>query len=423
MRKKRLYRSFLLLISLSSFALAAYEQTGEQRHGRQPSHLYQVSMRDAKSGAEGIGFIDKTGKLVIGLDQLPKGTKAVGEFHEGRAVIYLPKEAGDEEINADHKAGYIDETGKVVIAPRYELARDFSEGLAYVEAKEFRGFIDREGKAVINIGPLADDLDEGTGGIQAKDFHEGLAAVRAHGEWGYIDRSGKLVIKRQYRFADDFSEGLAGVEVDSKYGFINQKGEMVIQPRFEPRKDRQHGRLTVGTSRFSEGLACVKLDSFYGFINKKGEFQIQPQFIRAQDFSEGLAWVVVRDEKSFAVQKIGWIDKSGHWAITEVNGQRLLDSEDLRDWRYSEGLVPFPVHSENKYLWGYMNQRGEVVIKPKGVRWVGPFVGGVAHVFFNENLDYSAEGRGGFFDKESKQFIEGKDGYINRTGQFIWPPK
>jgi hypothetical protein len=429
MRKKCVCRSFLLLVWLSAFALTAYVQSSEQRPGRQPTHLYQVSARDKQSGVERIGFIDKNGKLVIGFDQLPERTKAVGEFQEGRAVIYLPKEAGDEESSGDCKAGYIDETGKIVIAPRFELAHNFSEGLAYVEAKGFRGFIDREGKVVINIGSLADHLDEGDGGIQAKDFHEGLAAVGARGEWGYIDRSGRLVIKRQYRFADDFSEGLAGAEVDIKYGFINQKGEMVIQPRFEPRKDSQHGRFTVGTSRFSEGLACVKLGSSYGYINKKGEFQIPPQFIGAQDFSEGLAWAVLADEKTPGVKRVGWINKSEQWVVTVGKDRNLpiqlismYTNGNPSYWKYSEGLVPFPVYSEDKYLWGYMNQRGEVVIKPKGVRWVGPFVGGVARVLFYEKLNYP-EGKGGYFDKESKQFIEGKDGYINRAGQFIWPPK
>lgn len=66
---------------------------GPQGHVRSKRSrgLYKVVNNDNR-----VGFIDKTGKLVIGFDQLPKETVAVRDFHEGRAVIYLQKEGGDE---------------------------------------------------------------------------------------------------------------------------------------------------------------------------------------------------------------------------------------------------------------------------------------------------------------------------------------
>jgi hypothetical protein len=365
-----------------------------------PNHLYRVSTIDERSGGERIGFIDKTGKLVIGFDRLPKTTVAVGDFHEGRAVIYLKKKEVAEEM--DYNVGYIDETGKVIIASRFDVARNFSEGLAYVEAKSFRGFIDRRGKAVIKVGDL-----------RTKDFHEGLAAVgrdEPGGEWGYIDRSGRLVIKRRYSFADDFSEGLAGVVFDDdKYGFINQRGETVIPPRFSPRRGVAHSMIVTDTSRFSEGLACVReTGGLYGYINRKGEFSIPPRFAFAQEFSEGLAWVVTKDSK------VGWIDKTGRWVVTGINGRSfpaelgfIYTSETL-NWRYSEGLVPFFLYAGGKYLRGYMDRSGQVSIQPRGDDEFGilnPFYGGVALVYYFVNGDLTTEQ---------------KYGYINTKGRFIW---
>lgn len=407
---KYVLRSLLLLFWVAALAPAAHPQPRKREPSPPPNQLYQVIRRDEKSGEKKIGFIDNAGKLVIGFDLLPKTTIAVGEFHEGRAVIYLKKKEGDENVSY---TGYIDQTGKVIIAPRFSTARDFSEGLAYVEAKGFHGFINRQGKAVIKVKDY-----------YVNDFHEGLAAVGGRDgiEWGYIDRSGRIAIKRQYRFADNFSEGLAGVLVAGKYGFINQNGDMVIPPRFEPRRGPYLWNGIVGTSRFSEGLASVATDysyglyGLYGYINKKGDFVVPPQFHTAQDFSEGLALVVIMDERTKVVKRVGWIDKSGQWLVTEVKGRipssefpkTFPDPNGYLDWGYSEGLVPFLLYSEGKTLRGYMDQRGEVVVQPTNLNKVGPFRGGIARASFYVKGDPGSE----------------EDyGYIDKSGRFIWRSK
>lgn len=407
MRRACVWRVILLLICLTVPTTAAHLRQGTRKPSRRPGHLYQVSTGDGLSGKRRFGFIDKTGKLVIDFGRLPRATELVREFREGRALIYLKKEKrGGTPGDADYVAGYIDETGEVIIAPRFEHARDFSEGLAYAGAKGSGGFIDRRGRVVIKVD------------FSVKDFHEGLAAAapaRGRG-WGYIDRSGRSVIKPQYQFADDFSEGLAGVAVEGKYGFIDKRGEMVIPPRFVLRRGGRHGELIVSSGRFSEGLACVRVGELYGYINAKGDFVIPPRFARAQDFSEGLAWVVTRDEETRALKKAGWIDKSGRWVVTGVGGrifspglpEFLSHATELHDWKYSEGLVPFIRYSGDRTLRGYMDRRGEVVIKPGEFDRAGPFVGGVARVSLRRNV-----GSG----------LDEAYGYIDRRGRFIWRSK
>lgn len=407
MRKTCFSLSFLLLSYLLLPAVA-YPQPGDFKWSRGQNHLYQVSKWDAAKQVKRIGFIDNTGKIVIDYDRLPNSTALVGEFHEGRAVIYLNPE-GPPRVTG-YNMGFIDETGDMVIPPRFHTARDFSEGLAYVAGHDFRGFIDLQGNPVIKT----DD--------ETRDFHEGLAAVASAGlGWGYIDRSGKLVIQKQYGFSDDFSEGLAGVVVRNKFGFINQKGEMVISPRFTPRQGRYLWNGIVATSRFSEGLAPVSTEllyglyGVYGYINRKGDFVIPPQFHTAQLFSEGLALVVKMDPQTNVVTRAGWIDKSGNWIVTEVQRRipsstfpkTFMDPNGYGDWRYSEGLVPFYLYSEGKHLRGYMDQRGKVVIAPREYNKIGPFLGGVARVYVQGD-----EGS-----------LSPNYGYIDKTGQFIWRSK
>jgi len=405
MRRTCFSLSFLLLTYLL-MAAVAYSQPDDLKWSRGPNHLYQVTKWDAAKQVKRIGFINNTGKLVIDYDRLPTATSLVGEFHEGRAVIYLDRVG--ERVFSGYDIGFIDESGKMVIPPRFYDARPFSEGLAYVSGTEFRGFIDLQGNPVIK-----------TNG-NTRDFHEGLAAVASPGKgWGYIDHSGRLLIQYQYSFADDFSEGLAGVVVaDRKFGFINQKGEMVIPPRFTPRQGDYSWSGIVATSRFSEGLAPVTTDGrfesnrSYGYINKQGYFVIAPQFITAQLFSEGLALVVTVESQN--VWRVGWIDKSENWVVTEVQNylspsafsKAFIDPNGHLDWRYSEGLVPFRVYSEGKTLHGYMDQHGKVVIEPRAANKIGPFLGGLARVYV----------RG---DEGSSEDY----GYIDKTGQFVWRGK
>src|SRR5882724_716846 len=55
-------------------------------------------------------------------------------------------------VRSDGKAGYIDETGKIVIPLRFAFGGPFIEGLASVEEDGIRFFIDRFGNQVIAPG-------------------------------------------------------------------------------------------------------------------------------------------------------------------------------------------------------------------------------------------------------------------------------
>src|SRR5687768_2396171 len=91
----------------------------------------------------------------------------------------------------DDKWGYLNDKGKVAIAPQFADAGYFYEGLAAVKTDYF-GFIDEKGKFVIQ--PQF---------TNAYEFSEGLAPVeRATDDlWGYIDYRGKMVIEPQFTFA------------------------------------------------------------------------------------------------------------------------------------------------------------------------------------------------------------------------------
>jgi hypothetical protein len=78
------------------------------------------------------------------------------------------------------------------------------------------GFIDREGKIVIEP-----EYEE------ASIFRENLAAVRINGKWGYINQFNKLVIKAEYDEVFDFNENISKVKFNNKWHFINEKGSII----------------------------------------------------------------------------------------------------------------------------------------------------------------------------------------------------
>ena len=343
-----------------------------QRSGQ----LYKVVNNDNR-----VGFIDKTGKLVIGFDRLPKETAFVRDFHEGRAVIYVKKEAGNATgSDTAYRVGYIDETGKVIIPERFNEAYDFSEGLAYVRSESVNAFISRQGRVAIRLNektwPSLETFGYG--------FQGGFAAVSVNTEVGFIDHTGKLLCKG-YTSAARFSEGLAAVVVgrgrQAKYGFINAKGRLVIAPRFDPVLSR-HEQID-SLSRFAEGFASVKMGNMYGYIDKKGNFVIPPQFSFAGDFSAGLAFVKLQG-------KAGYIDKSGHWVITP-------EEVILSGGRFNEGLAPVSFTSG----WGYIDRTGKTVIKARFFQ-AYEFVGGVAAVDL---------------------LMDSGPRYIDKTGKYLWRPE
>ena len=113
-------------------------------------------------------------------------------------------------------------------------------------------------------------------------------------------------------------------------------GLVVINPQF----DR--------AGEFSEGLARVLVGDDktgkWGFINKHGDYLVQSQFDRVDKFSEGLAAVLIGG-------KWGFIDKQGHFAVNP----QLHSAE-----RFSEGLAVALDCETSK--WGYIDRQGHYVV-------------------------------------------------------------
>jgi hypothetical protein len=63
----------------------------------------------------------------------------VGNFSEGLAVVVI-----------GGKYGYIDESGSIVVEPKFDQAFNFDNGLATVQIADRYGYIDTQGNYIWN---------------------------------------------------------------------------------------------------------------------------------------------------------------------------------------------------------------------------------------------------------------------------------
>jgi hypothetical protein len=168
-----------------------------------------------------------------------------------------------------------------------------NEGLFWIREDGKYGYIDRTGKTVI-----APQFENTMG------FNEGLAATKMNGKYGYIDAKGNWVIKPQFDFTYMFSDGLAMVRVGKQYAWIDKKGNQVIAPQ-------DFDEVAMG---FTEGRLAVKKNGKWGYIDRTGKMIVEPKFKKATKFEGGAAQVETEDGMHHWIAADGrilWSQKPG----------------------------------------------------------------------------------------------------------------
>lgn len=195
------------------------------------------------------GYIDTKGNIVI-----PCKFDFANNFFEGKALTSLYyKQSLEERMFYGYSpdtvwSRFVNKKGDY-ISDGYQSAYDFSEGFAAVKKNGKWGFINSSGILI-----CACKWEE------VRSFKEGMAGVKAKGQWGFINRNGDLVIPCVWESVFDFKEGLAAVEGYGFYEtFINKKGEII-------------GENWQCVGEFENGLAGVhNWDGKEYYINYKGD--------------------------------------------------------------------------------------------------------------------------------------------------------
>lgn len=238
------------------------------------------------------------------------------------------------------------------------------------------------------------------------DFQEGLAAVMANGKWGVIDKSGKQIVPFKYDMINTFHNGLASVFIGDqstgigKWGYIDKNGKEVVPCKYD-----------YVDFWFSDGMARVRIGDYniidgtydldninVGYIDTTGQEVIPLTYFQANEFSDGLAFVIKKDGGG------AFIDKAGKEVINEKDFSWLAYTGLQPHNKFSEGLLAIPFHDLVTYQYnpkyGYIDKSGQTII-PAKYDEAYPFVNGLAAVRIG---DWET-GKWGLIDKTGREVV------------------
>jgi hypothetical protein len=308
------------------------------------------------------------------------------------AERYKPDNSGLYPINVNGKYGFMDRSGKTVIAPQFDGTYGFSEGLAHVRVGDKWGYINTKGSVVIT--PQF---------VTAGPFRFGRAVVMLGNRFGFIDKDGKYICSPDFVLVGAFSSDLAPVwTADRVYAFVNRSGKIVLSGKVQ----------VLGLTGFTEGLAPAGSGGKWGYIDTAGNWVINPQFEAAWSFVDGLAPVSVGGRWGYIDQKGKFIvnpqydyggefyegnaafGNGGKYGFIDTKGRVVVDAKFPRVGNFSDGLAP--VQTEEG--WGFIDRTGKMVVRPQ-FDSADVFQNGLARVT-----------------------VGGKEAYITTPGAFVVDP-
>ncbi len=351
------------------------------------------------------GYIDEQGKIIVAPGTYLGPAGQLVPFSEGLAPVWNQSPEGARSSVYDPCAGYIDKQGTLVIAEQFRSTRSFSEGLG--------------------------EVGQSTPAPPATIFSKYL--------WGYVDHGGHLIIPPQFGATTPFCNDRAwvlqaGARWDEpKWAMIDRTGKVLTDYAYEPPQGRAgwlyEGPDKLAKTRWRGNLAVLTRGDFRnGLATAEGKILVEPIFNRIGEFRDGIAVAVdtrQKDEKgnlkfvtALITEKGGILANDTYTAIGDFErGSAWVThrSTDHRGIYQREG-------------WGLIDTEARELCAPKYVaaHWIwgksNSYFGNQCPKFYNELAPVAlAEG---YQRNGEKVWNLNSWGYINRQGQIVvWNEK
>jgi hypothetical protein len=312
------------------------------------------------------GYIDSAGGIRIA----PRFDKA-GEFSEGLAP------AAESTGNRSLRYGFIDSSGSWVIHAQFRIARGFREGLAVASADGVRfGYLYPDGTWA--IPPRFSDLS---------DFHGGFAVARMGPpiskdipHEALLDRAGRWRMGGDFDALEYGGEGLVAVRKADKCGYAGTDGAIRIALAYGGCAGFQGGFAVVHPSRY-------EFDSV-GLLKTDGNWAIGPVHGALGYLRDGLA-----------LMRSGPLGTDTSWGFVDASGTAAFAARFSAAREFSEGMAAAEARRDGRYKFGYIDRQGRWAITPR-FDDAGDFRHGMARIR-----------------------IGNAEGYVRRSGSLAWDPQ
>ena len=168
--------------------------------------------------------------------------------------------------------GYINNTGKFIIEPKFSTAEDFNnDSLAIISIENYFGVINTKNEFIVY--PIYDFL---------RPFVENRAIYTLGNVMGVLSEDGSLITTKPYSFINNYSNSFALVSSyndsdNSLYGYIDIDGDEAIKPKF------------LSATDFKDGYALIQdTDNLYKVIDKSGEIYTTFNYGYVGNYNEGI---------------------------------------------------------------------------------------------------------------------------------------
>jgi hypothetical protein len=385
--------------------------------------------------------------LLIGLIMAISLSGCIRKIEQKGAVNLYP--AFEMERN-EKLWGYIDDKGKFIVEPKYDLVHDFTdEGLAKVELEGLSGVINRDGEEILapsyqTISEFKDGYFVGFDGKVNQLFnYKGDIQFFGDGEYMYIGPNSDSL----------FTVAVMDEENNMKMGYIDKKGVRVIEPRYSRAYNFINGKAIVQENEkenfkiidkddktikeldfkdvkatSNDGIYLFKdEDELYGLLDENGEIIIPDKFDSIVDMDGELIVVsILENEKHL-------------FGVINKNGNYIIDPKYKAILSLGEGY--FAISEEesetNGSLYAIANNEGEILTEFK-YYGAGGFDGKIKNNLISVSdgdktyaIDLKGEkslkvpevsgvGEVNFNGKVVKSKIEDTLAYYNTKGELIW---
>ncbi|HLG41566.1 MAG TPA: WG repeat-containing protein, partial [Chitinophagaceae bacterium] len=310
---------------------------------------------DASQKKYWYGFVNEKGKVTIA----PQFASA-GFFIKERSIVK----------NTEGRFGVIDTKGKFIIDPLYNKITFLEKSSLFkvINDKNKTALFDWKGKKLFDF--KFDDIDDASSGLHAILNTDN--AGKKYCTW--IDRSGNE-IPVKLAAAEEFVDGIAPAQdmALAKWGYMNTKGEWVIRPQYWMAKP------------FNDGIALIansQTNTRWMYLNTKGDTLFsKPGYSTAESFKDGLALIdwkfVSKDGAPFLPQynfcyefrgglaQVRTISKgrTSEWYLIDKTGN-ILDKTLYNGGNFAYGSAGL-ILKQYGWKYGVIDRTGKTIIEPK----------------------------------------------------------